>query len=552
MDSDRGAGALREQPRLPVRDLTRRQGAWWLLGVALLGSALRLVSLNSRSFWLDETTSIRQASWSIPDLIARMSDNVHPPLFHIMLHFWMKAFGRAELSVRSFTVMFGIIAIPLVYWAAATAYNRRVGVISAGIIAVSPFFVWYSQEARMYTLMLVFAALSVGCMYRAIAENRWWWWLAYGVATGLGTMTQYFFFFLVAGQAMYLFFYEVPVHLRRLRAQGTAMFAWHRPWRIFSDVPETLGWLGAMFVAALPSMWWVPKVLKHKDLFSGVTQPFNYGWTAPIFGVHFNEQILVPIEWAFGFHSNLVMRDLVSLWPLLITLTFLSIAYARRLTPATWYLGLSGLGGAALISALGMWQPILEARYYTAVTVPIVILCARFAASLRPAAFRAVLAVVLVISGIAWIDQSYNPDSIVKWDNRQAMAIIRNNFQPGDAILLIPSFASSIPEYYLPYDQYTALSKVPQYDKNGLPRNTGARLAEDLDRQVGPSRRVWIIATWQDTPLIAADRVHVGEWLLTQGYHLVRDDKLHQIRILLYERPTSRGFFIAPPPGVTQ
>lgn len=555
MQSDRRAGALPgSQSRLPGADVSRGQAAWGLLGILVVGVALRLVSLNTRSFWLDETTSVRQASWSIPDLITRMSDNVHPPLFHIMLHYWMKAFGRSEISVRSFVVIFGIAAIPLVYWAARAIYNRKVGLISAGVVAISPFFVWYSQEARMYTLMLVFGTLSVGCMYKALQRGprRWWWWVAYGVATGLGTMTQYFYFFLVAGQAMYIVFYLMPVREHELGVEGQRHFTLRHPGRLFVDAPEVSGWLVAMAIAILPSLWWIPKVLAHKDLFSGVSQPFNYGWSAPTFGVHFNELILVPVEWAFGFHSALVMRDLVAMWPLLITLAFLGVGYSRRISATTWYLVMSGVGGAALIAALGTWQPILEARYFTAVTVPLVILSARFAASLRPSAFRIALALVVAISLATWVDQSYNPNSIVKWDNRQAMAIVANGFQPGDAILLLPSFASSIPEYYLPYADYQALRKVPQYDRNGLPRNSKAQLAEDLDRQVGPAERVWVVATWQDTPLIAADRVHTDEWLVSQGYKLVSDTQLHQIQVALYERPAKRSFFIPLPHGVVQ
>ena len=91
---------------------------------------------------------------------------------------------------------------------------------------------------------------------------------------------------------------------------------------------------------------------------------------------------------------------------------------------------------------------------------------------------------------------------------------------------------------------------VPSFDAQGQPRNTPAALAEDLTRQVGPSRRVWVVATWQDVPRIALDRQLTSEWLSANGYHLIEDRQMRQIRVALYEATTAPGFFIAPAHGV--
>lgn len=529
-------------------DTSRGRAALMLALITLLGAALRLATLNTRSFWLDETTSVRQALWPYAVLIDEMSQNVHPPLFHFLLHNWIIAFGKSEIAVRSFAVTLGLIAMPLMYWAGVALYNRRVGLIATGIIAFSPFFVWYAQEARMYTLMLVFAILSTGSMWRALETNRLRWWALYAFATAAGTMTQYFFAFLVAGQGAYLFFYVLP-HGESIAARaGQRRFTWRRPWRIFRDVPQLGGWLVAMFFAALPSAWWLPKVFERSTSYAlkGFTQPINYGWSPPGFGLHFNELISVPVEWAFGFHSTLVMRDLVAMWPLLITLAFLSIGYAERISPKTWYLVAGGIGGSVAIVLISLWQPILEARYFTAVTVPLVILSARFLSSMKRGAFRVAVALMLLIALVGWTDQSFNPDNIIKWDNRQAMAIVSNGFKPGDVILLIPFFVSSIPEYYLPPNAYSAVNKVPGFDSRGRVRNAIPELNTDLTREVGPSQRVWVVATWQDTPLIAADRAHTGDFLVSEGFHVGGDWQLHQIRVTLYERPRPGNFFINP------
>jgi len=513
----------------PSHDVSRTATWWTALAVTLMGAALRLSTLNTRSFWLDETTSVRQAGWSIQEMLAWAAHNVHPPLFHTLLHFWMVAFGRSELAVRGFAVTWGIVAIPLVYWAARAFYDRRTALFATAIVALSPFFIWYAQEARMYTMMLVFALLSTGAMWRALDRRRGGWWVLYALATGAGLMTQYFFVFLVIGQALYLL-----LHREHRRA---------RP---------ILGWVAAMAGAALPYVWWAPRVLAHPELLRGVSGAFDYGGTPPVLAVHFNEMILVPIQWAFGFHSELTTRNLVAMWPLLITVVFLSVGLARRVSPRTWFLIASGVGGATAVTLLGLWQPIvLEARYYTALTVPLVILSARAIAAVSPTSRRALVAVLLVVAAVSWTDQSFNPDSVVKWDNRAAMGIVADGFEPGDTILLIPYFVTSIPEYYLPSEAYAAVRQVPSFDAKGQPRNTPSKLGEDLDRQVGPSRRVWIVATWQELPRMELDRTLTTQWLLGQGFVQKGDWPLRRIRVTLFEIGRQRGFFLPRTRGVT-
>lgn len=526
-----------------------------VVGLTVVGAVLRLLTLGTRSFWLDETTAVRQASWTVPQIIQLMADNVHPPFFHVLLHYWILVFGKSEIAVRAFPVTWGIAAIPLVYWVGRNIYDRRVGVIATAIVALAPYYIWYSQEARMYTMMLVFALLSVLFMWKAMASNRVGWWIGYSLATAAGLMTQYFFFFLVLGQAIYFLLFKVARKESELAEAGTRRMAWSRPWGIFRDVPETTGWLLALVVAALPSAWWLPKVLAHKDLFRGIAHPFNYGGVTPTLGVHFNDLILVPVEMAFGFHSTVVMRDLVAMWPLLITLAFVTVGFARPLTQRTWYLIASGIGGATVIALIGQWQPILEARYFTAATTPVLFLVARLLAGLKPLHFRVTVAALLAITLVGVTDQSFDPNSIVKWDNRQAMGIISSQFQPGDVVLLIPYFVSSIPEYYLSPQAYQAVRKVPSFDQFGNLRNTPQLLGQDLNRQVGPATRVWVIATWQDVPRIALDRVNTGGWLLAHGYRVAEDYQLHQIRVTLYERAVPRPFlppaqqFFVPQPG---
>jgi mannosyltransferase len=531
-------GTLHERPAR-----TRLSAGWVVAAITVAGAVLRVSTLDTRSLWLDETTAVRQASWSIPYMLSQMSDNVHPPLFHTLLHFWILAFGRSEVVLRCFPLVWGIAAIPLMYWAARTVYDRRVGFIAAVAVAASPFFIWYSQEVRMYSMMLVFAVVSTGAMWKAMRDDRLRWWAVFSVATAAGLMTQYFYSVLVVGQSAYFLWAFVRDRIRRFGGPDDTRGPLGRRWGLREDFAELAGWAGAVLVASLPMIWWIPQVLAHRDLFRGISHAFNYGWAPPAFGIHFDELILVPVQWVFGFHSTLAMRDLVAMWPLLITLVFVSVGMARHVSDRTSYLVFAGIGGAGIIATLGTWQPILEARYFTAAMVPIMIIAAHLIDDLKPPTKRAVVYALLAVSLVAWLDQSFDPNSIVKWDNRQAMATVASGYEPGDAILLVPNFASSIPEYYLPADIYPFVKRVPYYDALGQPRNSPAQLAEDLSDTIGPARRVWLVASWQDTPRIALDRTLTQRWLTSQGFKLVRDSQLHQIRVTLFQSTRPLGSF---------
>ncbi|MBI5230607.1 MAG: glycosyltransferase family 39 protein [Coriobacteriales bacterium] len=517
-----------------------------VLGLTLFGAFLRIVSITSRSFWLDEATAVRQASRPIKLMLELMSFNVHPPLFHALLHYWIQVFGRSEVAVRAFPTMFGIAAVPLAYWVGATIYDRRVGLISCGIMAISPFYIWYSQEARMYAMLLVFALVSIGAIWKAIDTGHFGWWALYSLATALGLMTQYFFIFLVVGQSLYFLLFVIVKEEQAADAEGTKRLSWKRPWAVVQDVPESVGWLASLLFAAVPLAWWLPNVLIHKALLGKVSEPLNYGWEAPRVGINFNELMLVPVEMVTGFHSQIATRDLVAMWPLLISFALLFVGWAHRVSSRTWFLILSGVTGATIMAALGQWQPILDARYFIAATAPLVFLLARFLTEFKPPVFNLLLVVLVVGSLFGWADQSYNPSSIVKWQNREAMNVVAEGYRPGDVILLSPHFTSSIAEYYLPPDAYSTIIRVPGFDAEGRLRNLPSQLAEDLDRKVGPARRVWLISTWEDTPRIALDRRNTARWLTGAGYVLKKEWRFFRIRVALYEGTPKRKFFIQP------
>ena len=133
---------------------------WTLLGVALFAFALRLFHLDAQSIWWDEGISLHLATSDLLALFRDRLDNIHPPLYFVLLKGWLLLIGVTAFSARYLSVLSGWLLVPAAYGVAARWFNRRTGLIAAMLAAVSAVSVIYSQEIRVYSLLpLLYLAL---------------------------------------------------------------------------------------------------------------------------------------------------------------------------------------------------------------------------------------------------------------------------------------------------------------------------------------------------------------------------------------------------------
>lgn len=174
----------------------------WPASIVVLGAVLRLYRLGAWDLTYDEAfgagVAAAQPLTAIWTFVAR-EDPYHPPLSHIVLHFW-RFFGSSEFTLRLFSVILGTLSIWLIYRIGAYLLDRRTGILAAGILAVSPFHVWYSQEARMYPLLFFLSLISLDALARLMREDRTSQWLVYVGATTLSLYADYGAFLLLAAQ----------------------------------------------------------------------------------------------------------------------------------------------------------------------------------------------------------------------------------------------------------------------------------------------------------------------------------------------------------------
>jgi len=182
-----------------------------LITLCIIGCILRVFNLDHQSMWFDEIASLVSAQQ--PTVIEVVKTTLvterMPPLYPLCLHFWTSIFGYSEFALRIPSVLFGILSIPVLYLLTTTLFNKRVALIASFLLVVSPFHIWYSQEARGFTLTVLLNLLSVFFFLKIIdnknsASHKSY--LPYFATTCCALYTNYLVFFtLVAQNVVFLY-----------------------------------------------------------------------------------------------------------------------------------------------------------------------------------------------------------------------------------------------------------------------------------------------------------------------------------------------------------
>ena len=146
---------------------------WAVAFITLVGGWLRVLLIASKGMWLDETFSVWLASHSVPDMlqwIVRIDQ--HPPLYYLLLHYWMARYGDTAYYVRLLSVLLGTATIPVIYLIGKRLSGAVVGLAAALFLALSPFNLYYAQETRMYTLLMFNAAVAIYALVRLLTDSR--------------------------------------------------------------------------------------------------------------------------------------------------------------------------------------------------------------------------------------------------------------------------------------------------------------------------------------------------------------------------------------------
>ena len=153
--ADEPPGSPRPAPgESPPRRVPHLRRPWWqwLAGVTVaVAVAARFVA--GSNLWLDEALTVNIARLPLSEIPEALRHDGSPPLYYVLLHWWMQIFGDGTLAVRALSGVFSVAALPLMWQAGIRLGGRRVAAAGVVLLATSPFAVQYATEARMYSLV---------------------------------------------------------------------------------------------------------------------------------------------------------------------------------------------------------------------------------------------------------------------------------------------------------------------------------------------------------------------------------------------------------------
>lgn len=226
-----------------------RDGGIPLAAIVLVALVVRLINLNS-DYWADEISSLVLAfRLPLADVVRTYPGDAHHPLYSIFARVSLVAFGESPWSLRLPAVLFGAAAVPATYAVARLVASRTEALLASLVLAVSYHHVWFSQNARGYTLSAFLALLSTWALVRMLERGSWPLAWMYALCAALAAYAHLTMVFVAVGQAM------VAAVVIALPERGSRRIDWRIPASAF------------VLAAVLTLLFYAPMLKQVLDFF---------------------------------------------------------------------------------------------------------------------------------------------------------------------------------------------------------------------------------------------------------------------------------------------
>ncbi len=170
---------------------------WLLIGITIIAAFLRIYNLGRESLWLDEAATkmfVESGFWGMWEHFTTWEPN--PPL-NVWLTIPFYALYKSEFTLRLIPALAGIATVPAVYYLGKVWRNSTIGLAAAALIAFSPLHIYYSQEARAYSLVTFLSVLMLWSFLTARKTNEYKWWILTAIFSALALWTHYYVLILI-------------------------------------------------------------------------------------------------------------------------------------------------------------------------------------------------------------------------------------------------------------------------------------------------------------------------------------------------------------------
>jgi uncharacterized membrane protein len=405
-----------------------------LAGVIVLALWVRLYAIEQPGIWYDEAYSLLLAREGPARIWQLTALDVHPPLYYVLLHYWLMIWGEGALPARALSALADIGTLLLCIKLMSLIATRRATWMAALLLALLPISVRYSQEVRMYTLLgfwLMAATVALVCWSQAPERKRFV--VAYVLLMSAAFYTHYFAGLCVLVHWLYWW--------KSRRADGEARLS-------------LLEWVIANGLIVLFYIPWIPQLIDQ------MSHPHGALWIKPV-----SVQGALTLIWQFTVVDEVSAQSIV--WqfiPLILMLFFVATVVTDKTLASSYKCLLAGyfFVPAITLYVMSLLVPLFVPRYlmFAAMGLPMVTAMALDFWGARQRLPTTLLLLLLLMTQIHGLKAVYQQtENVHRGDLRNAYKIellteeINKQIQEGDQIVVDSVM------WYLP---------VAYYNKSGI------------------------------------------------------------------------------------
>lgn len=495
---------------------------WVLLLLILAGFGLRVYRLDLWNIWGDEWFSIRSATASLGWMLGTaQTAEPHPLLYYCLLSVWVHLAGIGEFTARYWSLIMGVMLIPAVYKLGTELFNANAGMIAALLVTANPYLIWHDRNTRMYSQLVLLAALSTYFLLAAIRTGKRGMWAGYALAMLLGLYTHYSYTLVVLGQACYIL---VAVLARRDKARIL------KPWFIANAIA------GLLFLPWL--LYAYSGVLSFKGNYLEYVPP---------------QEVIRRLVITFSLGTGADTRLSPAFALFWVVFWLVGMVMAARSKPRSVYAELALIGVPLILLNLSyLVRPNFDERYFL-ITVPVFLvgvaagiagLARNLPRLITPVFVPAALVLPLAVN-LVMLDGYYFDPGLSRTDFRAAVRFIESHRTPDDVVVYTNRGNYNLMSYYeqlyhqgggyndLVLEDTPSGAQLPFGPRSYLVENPGDIPQVMAQIAAAKPHTIWFIPYWNlpvDTGTQNA---------LMENNYFVQDRWFTQLHVLTFLSPAS-------------
>jgi hypothetical protein len=425
---------------------------WVILFIVLCVAALLRIYRLNEGLWLDEIlTQVNYTKASFGEIFTTYDSQNQHFLYSLLSHGSYLLFGESAWALRFPAVLFGLASIWALYKFSTEVSSKREALLSCALFTFSYHHIWFSQNARGYTGLLLFALLTSWMLIKGFNENRPRHWVVYGIVSALGAYTHLTMVIIVFSHfiiyILHLYRYRREDRDNRWMPMVGFFLAGILTFQLYAFVlPQMLG--GTLSQGSIVASWKNP-LWTLLEFVKGIKIGLK-GLVPGILGLG----IFIAGLWDFVRRKSIVIEMLFI--PTFIV-AFITIAMGHHLWPRLFFFS---FGFVVLILARGCMQ-------FGAMVTQML----KFEQKKSTLFGTAIFCIILFASAVS-VPSAYGP----KQDYLGALSFVERNREKADVVFSVGSARFVYEKFY-----------KANWD--------GVERAEDIESILKSPKRVWLIYT---------------------------------------------------------